>query len=150
MLHSLQYAGVSTESKEAVPIPVASLGLLVDSDPFPWCHVSASRHDPFNPGVSTETKISPLPVPLCKETATQPHSANSQLLFLTASGLQTQFHVGGFYTLSDPTTSWRCSLASNPGHSFHMLTQRKKLPGFTSMILASYSLQPLFQHLLSQ
>nr|AAQ96230.1 LRRGT00017 [Rattus norvegicus] len=58
------------------------------------------------------------------------HSAKSQLLFMTTSGLKTGFHMGGFYTLPNPATSSKCSLASGSGHSFLMLTQRKEFPGF--------------------
>lgn len=73
MLRSLQHPGVSTASKKAV---------RMDSDPFPWCHASASLHDPLNPHDSMESEISPLPVhwPFCRETATLPQCQVSAAL----------------------------------------------------------------------
>ena len=62
--------------------------------------ISKTLHDPFSPGPSIATEAAPSPMPSMAS-----HSAKPQLLCVTPSCLQNQYHLGDPYTLPSPTAA---------------------------------------------
>jgi len=65
-----------------------------------WCQASTPLHDSFSPGPSTATEGAPSPMPSMAS-----HSAELQLLSMTPSCLQNQYHLGDSYTLPSPAAA---------------------------------------------
>ena len=59
--------------------------------------ISKTLHDPFSPGPSIATEAAPSPM--------ASHSAKPQLLCVTPSCLQNQYHLGDPYILPSPTAA---------------------------------------------
>ena len=69
-----------------------------------WCQASISLHDPFSPWLS-------LRLNLYQWLSMASHSPEPQLLFMTPSCLQNQYHLGNSYTLPTPATAQGTTLA---------------------------------------
>jgi len=82
------------------------------------------------------------------------HSAKPQLLIMTPSGFQTQFHLGDSYTLLSTAATWGTTLAISGTQL--LCAPREQFPeDFTSgdaglFLVTLNSLAPANQHQLSQ
>jgi hypothetical protein len=116
--------------------------------PSSWCQASNPLQDSFRPGPSIATEAAPSPMAFHGS-----HSAERQLLCMTPSCLQNQYHLDDSHTLLSPTVARGTTLAisgTQPLYSQKILPRRCHLNDADLFLIIANFLAPANQHQLSQ